>query len=351
MANLLLKNINKSFGSFEALSGVELEIKSGEFICLLGASGCGKTTLLRIIAGLESLSSGFLELDGVDLASLPCHRRNIGMVFQSLALFPHLSVGENIGFGLDVRGIKPADYRAQVEELLELVDLQDSYHRPVSTLSGGQQQRVAIARALAIEPTLFLMDEPFSALDANLRDKLQVEVKKIQRKLGVTTVFVTHGQQEAMSISDRIVILNNGQIEQAGTPAEVYSQPVSEFVARFMGTNNVFEVDFSNDGHVYYEGINIGKIPTRYHGLNGHRKIAVRPEYISLLSVKDNANANALTGKVEFIRYLGASIETEMNVGGRSFVQTKISDKAVEYSIASELEIRFNLEHAWVLES
>lgn len=349
MANLLLKNINKTFGSFEALSGVELEIKSGEFICLLGASGCGKTTLLRIIAGLESLSSGDMELDGVDLASLPCHQRNVGMVFQSLALFPHLTVGENIGFGLDVRGIKPVDSRAQVEDLLKLVDLQDSYYRSVSTLSGGQQQRVAIARALAIEPSLFLMDEPFSALDANLRDRLQVEVKKIQRKLGVTTVFVTHDQHEAMSISDRIVILNNGRIEQAGTPTEVYAQPVSEFVARFMGTNNVFEVDFSNDGFVYYEGKNIGKTPPYYHGLVGHRKIAVRPEYISLLSVKDNANT--LTGKVVFVRYLGASIETELDVGGRSFIQTQISDKTVEYTINSELEVCFNLEHAWVLES
>ena len=240
MATLSLNNIEKKFGTFQALKDVNLDIKSGEFICLLGGSGCGKTTLLRIVAGLETQTSGEMLLDGSDLSKVNCHERNVGMVFQSLALFPHLNVGENIAYGLEVRGVAKAERKTKAMELLEVVGLSGLFDRPSSALSGGQRQRVAIARALAIRPELFLMDEPFSALDAGLREHLQIEVKKLQRKLGVTTMFVTHDQNEAMSIADRIVILNEGRVEQAGTPTEVYAQPQTRFVADFMGTNNIF---------------------------------------------------------------------------------------------------------------
>lgn len=347
MAALHLSNITKSFGSFEALKGVDLEIEPGEFICLLGGSGCGKTTLLRIIAGLEHQTSGDLRLGDADLSAVPCHKRNVGMVFQSLALFPHLSVGENIAYGLDIRGVAKAERRVRADELLDTVGLSGLGARPVSALSGGQRQRVAIARALAIKPELFLMDEPFSALDAGLREHLQIEVKKLQRKLGVTTIFVTHDQNEAMSIADRIVILNGGQIEQAGTPMEVYSRPATRFVADFMGTNNVFEAEFAKGKEVTRGGVSLGMPMGETEALSGTRTIAVRPEYLTL----HDPSEGGLTGTVEFVRLLGNSIETEINVDGQTFIHTMISDRPQQFKVGERAAIRFDLDRAVVLPS
>ncbi|UWR12153.1 ABC transporter ATP-binding protein [Sulfitobacter mediterraneus] len=349
MAQLLLQNIQKSFGSFQALKDVSLDIASGEFICLLGGSGCGKTTLLRIIAGLEEQTSGRMRLDGDDLSAVDCHKRNVGMVFQSLALFPHLNVGQNIAYGLEVRGVDKTERLDRARELLDVVGLTGMFDRPVSALSGGQRQRVAIARALAIEPTLFLMDEPFSALDAGLREHLQIEVKKLQRKLGVTTIFVTHDQNEAMSIADRIVILNEGRIEQAGTPTEVYANPQTRFVADFMGTNNIFSPEFAKDGAVMLDGVDLGRSTGQIAGLTGKHTIAVRPEYVRLNAV--SKDETGLVGTVDFVRLLGASIETELSVGDRTFVHTMVSDRAPEFKVGDRAEIRFDLDHAWVIPS
>jgi putative spermidine/putrescine transport system ATP-binding protein len=348
MAGLSLSNVQKSFGSFQALKDVNLEIGSSEFICLLGGSGCGKTTLLRIIAGLEGATKGTLRLGNDDLAGIPCHKRNVGMVFQSLALFPHLNVAQNIAYGLDIRGVGKDDRQKRAAELLETVGLGGLSDRPVSALSGGQRQRVAIARALAIEPVLFLMDEPFSALDAGLREHLQIEVKKLQRKLGVTTIFVTHDQNEAMSIADRIVILNEGRIEQAGTPTEVYSRPATPFVANFMGTNNVFEAEFGGDD-VKLDGRSLGAPGGKTRGLTGRHMVAVRPEYLQLS--QPSATDTGLVGTVEFVRLLGASIETELNVEGRTFVHTRISDSPPEFGVGDKAAIEFDLDHAWMIPS
>ncbi|MDP2519995.1 ABC transporter ATP-binding protein [Shimia thalassica] len=349
MARLSLKNIQKTFGNFQALEDVNLDIASGEFICLLGGSGCGKTTLLRIIAGLEDQTSGEMLLEGADLTKVHCHKRNVGMVFQSLALFPHLNVGQNIAYGLDVRGVAKDTRLARARDLLEVVGLTGLFERPVSALSGGQRQRVAIARALAIEPTLFLMDEPFSALDAGLREHLQIEVKKLQRKLGVTTIFVTHDQNEAMSIADRIVILNEGRIEQAGSPTEVYARPQTRFVADFMGTNNIFSPEFSQGGPVMLDGVDLGSPQGDLAALSGKHTIAVRPEYVRLKPV--SVDESGLTGTVDFVRHLGASVETELSVGERTFIHTMVSDRAPDFQVGDRAEIQFDLSHAWVIPS
>ena len=346
MATLSLKNIEKKFGTFQALSGVNLEIKDGEFICLLGGSGCGKTTLLRIIAGLEDLTAGALLLDGNDLSQVTCHNRNVGMVFQSLALFPHLNVGENIAYGLEVRGVAKAERNAKARDLLDVVGLSGLFERTVSALSGGQRQRVAIARALAIEPSLFLMDEPFSALDAGLREHLRIEVKKLQRKLGVTTIFVTHDQKEAMSIADRIVILNDGRIEQAGTPTDIYARPQTRFVADFVGTNNIFSPEFTKGGDALLNGVSLGKPTGTLAELSGKHTIAVRPEYLRLTAPRAG---KGVIGTVDFVRLLGASIETELSVGDRKFVHTMVSDRAPEFAVGAQAEITFDLAHAWVI--
>ncbi len=348
MSRLSLDQIEMTFGTFQALKGVSLEIASGEFICLLGGSGCGKTTLLRIIAGLATQSSGALMLEGTDLSSIPCHRRSVGMVFQSLALFPHLNVAQNIAYGLEVRGVAKNIRLRKAEDLLDTVGLSGLGDRAVSALSGGQRQRVAIARALAIEPALFLMDEPFSALDAGLREHLQIEVKKLQQKLGVTTIFVTHDQNEAMSIADRIVILNEGRIEQAGTPTEVYARPATRFVAEFMGTNNVFGAEFAG-GEVVMDGVTLGKPSEAMAKLTGRHVMAVRPEYLQLSKPTDASTG--LVGTVNFVRLLGASIETEVSVGDRSFVHTMISDRAPEFAVGDRAAIDFDLAHAWVIPS
>lgn len=349
MAQVSLRSIGKSFGSFEALRDVNLDIESGEFICLLGGSGCGKTTLLRIIAGLLPETVGELTLDGADFSKVPCHQRNVGMVFQSLALFPHLNVGDNIAYGLDIRGIAKKDRRQKAEELLETVGLPGLYNRQVSELSGGQRQRVAIARALVIEPSLFLMDEPFSALDASLREHLQIEVKKLQRKLGVTTIFVTHDQHEAMSIADRIVILNEGRIEQAGTPTDIYAHPKTEFVANFMGTNNIFKAEFSAGEDVVFDEVSLGKPVAEMAKLRGEHTVAIRPEYLRLKAA--NSDSTGLVGTVDFVRLLGASVETEITCGDKMFIHTMISDRPPEFAVGDRVEVSFDLSHAWVIPS
>lgn len=348
MATLSLKNIERSFGSFKALKDVSLDIQSGEFICLLGGSGCGKTTLLRIVAGLDAQTAGDMLLDDNDFTSVPCHQRNVGMVFQSLALFPHLNVADNIAYGLEVRGVPKTERHARALDLLDTVGLSELGERPVSALSGGQRQRVAIARALAIEPKLFLMDEPFSALDAGLREHLQIEVKKLQRKLGVTTIFVTHDQNEAMSIADRIVILNGGRIEQAGSPTEIYAKPKTRFVAEFVGTNNVFGAEISASD-VVMDGISLGLPSPAMSNLLGKHVMAVRPEYLRLSPAHEDSHG--LVGDVNFVRLLGASIETELSVNGRTFIHTMISDRAPVFEVGDRAEISFELDHAWVIPS
>lgn len=344
MAELEISHLGKSFGAFEALKDITLTIQSGEFICLLGGSGCGKTTLLRLVAGLEDHNKGDILLGGKDLTAIPCHKRNIGMVFQSLALFPHLNVGDNIGYGLNLRGESKAVVRKEVDRLLGMIGLDGLADRQVSALSGGQRQRVAIARALALSPDIFLMDEPFSALDAALRDQMQIEVKRIQRALGVTTIFVTHDQREAMALADRIVIMQDGKIEQAGPPDVLYAQPQTRYVAEFIGTNNIFDLTFTNEGVLFGE-TNLGKAKGKNEGVLGTHSVAVRPEAITLTK----ASKTGLTGTLTTQRRLGAVIEREIDVNGQTVFQSAFAGQGDGFAEGDTVAISWGPDAAWVI--
>ncbi len=239
MARVELVNITKSFGSVVAVKNANVVFEEGSFTTLLGPSGCGKTTILRMISGLGSPSSGDIMIGGKRVNNIPIHKRNLGLVFQNYALFPHRSIGENIAFGLKYRGVSKSDVLEKVRSALDIVRLPGVEDRYPQQLSGGQQQRIALARAIVIEPDVLLLDEPLSALDANLREDMRVELKAIQDRIGVTTIFVTHDQSEALAMSDKIVVMSAGAVEQIGTPNEVYNIPASEFVATFLGASNL----------------------------------------------------------------------------------------------------------------
>ena len=308
MSALSIKGVAKHFGDVTALDNVSLDIPEGTFTCLLGPSGCGKTTLLRIVAGLEQPSAGAVVLDGTDISGLPAHKRGLGMVFQSLALFPHLSVAENIGYGLKLQGVSSPERRAKAEELLGLVRLEGVADRRITQLSGGQRQRVAIARALALEPKLFLLDEPLSALDAKLREEMQVELRELQRRLGVTTILVTHDQREAMTMGDLIVVMDHGEIRQAGAPLDVYRTPADRFVADFLGGANLMQGEVAARNTVALGGANIKVDDTIDAGSGAAVTLCVRAEDIQLTRGEKNGD-NSLPATVSFVRDLGHVVE------------------------------------------
>ena len=316
MRGLVFRGVAKSFGSITAVKNIDLELPEGRFVSFLGPSGCGKTTLLRLIAGLETPSAGRIILDGNDLTDVPTHKRNIGMVFQSLALFPHLSVGENITYGLRIRGLDKATRRQRANELLELVRLPGVAERHINQLSGGQRQRVATARALALEPKLFLLDEPLSALDAKLREDMQVELRMLQERLGITTIIVTHDQREAMTLSDIVVVMSNATIEQVGPPLEIYRNPASAFVADFIGNSNLIEARVAGAGKVAIggRGFAVGKIPDGLHE-GAEVMVSIRPEDVHIHAAGDTG-PNRLEGRVIFVRDVGVTVEVFIDCGG-----------------------------------
>ena len=309
MSGLTLQGVAKHFGTVTAVDDVTLAVPHGTFVCLLGPSGCGKTTLLRMIAGLEDPTAGRILLDGADITEVPTHKRDFGMVFQSLALFPHLNVGDNIAYALRIRGLPKAEQRARVEELLALVHLPGYAERPVSKLSGGQRQRVAIARALAVSPRLFLLDEPLSALDAKLREAMQVELRQLQQQLGITTIVVTHDQREAMTMADLVVVMSEGQIRQAAPPVEIYRRPADSFVADFIGSTNLLELT-RVDGQATIAGHVLPGLALP-EGQDSAR-LSIRPEDVHLTAPGNGA----LTGRVTFLRDLGGTVETYVEVAG-----------------------------------
>jgi putative spermidine/putrescine transport system ATP-binding protein len=314
---LRIEHVSKSFGSFQALIDVDLEFPHGKFICLLGPSGCGKTTLLRCIAGLEAPTAGRIRLDGQDLTGTPAHKRGFGMVFQSLALFPHLSVGENIAYGLKVRGVDQGQRRKRAEELLELVRLRGVIDRPVSQLSGGQRQRVAIARALALNPKVFLLDEPLSALDAKLREAMQIELRLLQQRLGISTIVVTHDQREAMTMSDIVVIMDHGRVQQVASPLDSYRSPSNAFVADFIGISNLVPGTLGGRDTVLVDSrpIRVRHLPEEI--ADGARvTLSVRPEEVHVRPAEANGD-NHLAGEVSFVRDLGASVEIRVRCGDK----------------------------------
>lgn len=307
MIDLRVENIVKRYGTVNALDTVSLDIPEGTFTCLLGPSGCGKTTLLRIIAGLELPDSGRIELRGQDISNLPAHKRDLGMVFQSLALFPHLNVADNIAYGLKLRGVPASKRRERVRELLDLIQLQGLEDRSSTQLSGGQRQRVAIARALALEPKLFLLDEPLSALDAKLREDMQVELRDLQRRLGVTTVLVTHDQREAMTMADMIVVMDHGTIRQAGAPLDVYRAPADRFVADFLGGANLIDGVMGDQSVVLGDTtIQVGE--TNAIAYKNPACLCIRAEDIEFRPAGSQED-NCLSGRVSFVRDLGHQVE------------------------------------------
>ncbi len=316
MAELQLQGVGKRFGPVVAVEDVDLTIPDGELVCLLGPSGCGKTTLLRIVAGLEEPTTGRLLLDAEDITGLPAHRRNFGMVFQSLALFPHLTVAGNIAYGLRVRGRDAAAQNARVKALLELVQLPGVAGRHIAQLSGGQRQRVAIARALALEPRLFLLDEPLSALDAKLREAMQVELRLLQQRVGITTIIVTHDQREAMTMSDLVVVMGNARVQQVGTPLEIYRNPVNTFVADFIGTSNLLPVTVAGRDGVALSGRTL-RVPEIGADVpdGSAATLSIRPEDVHILR-QGRDGENRIAGTVTFVRDVGASVETHAECHG-----------------------------------
>jgi putative spermidine/putrescine transport system ATP-binding protein len=317
MAGLYLQDIDKLFGSVVAVRNVDLHIPHGRFVCFLGPSGCGKTTLLRLIAGLERPTRGRICLEEKDITDQPAHQRNFGMVFQSLALFPHLTVGENIAYSLRIRKKAAADCRRRTEELLDLVRLPGYADRDISQLSGGQRQRVAMARALAIEPRLFLLDEPLSALDAKLRENMQLELRVLQQRLAVTTILVTHDQREAMTMSDLIVVMGtDNQVHQMGTPLEIYRRPADTFVADFIGTSNLLRGTCGGGRQVAVSGkmLHVEAMPATIPA-GSEVTLCARPEDI-YVKAGITEGENHLPGRVTFVRDVGSSVEIYLDCSG-----------------------------------
>ena len=331
---LKIENLTKNFGQFTALRDISLEVFPGEFVCFLGPSGCGKTTLLRAIAGLDIQTRGSIAQAGADISVLPPAERDFGIVFQSYALFPNLSVEKNVAYGLESRRAQRDEASQRVAELLALVDLADQAKKYPAQLSGGQQQRVALARALATSPGLLLLDEPLSALDAKVRAHLRLEIKDLQKRLAVTTIMVTHDQEEALTMADRIVVMNHGVIEQIGTPQEIYASPASQFVADFIGTMNFLNAKIAASGKCLLEAT---EVAVNTSGLEAGQQVqlAVRPEDIHLeakesVSVKDQ---NQAQGTIESLEYLGAFVRATVKLhqsGAR--VQADLSSGSIDQS-------------------
>ncbi len=294
-----LRHIRKAFDNFVALNDINLQIEKGEFVCFLGPSGCGKTTLLRIIAGLEVQTSGEVFQAGRDISRLPPAQRDYGIVFQSYALFPNLSVADNVAYGLVNRKTSRAEIRARVTELVKLVGLPGSEGKYPSQLSGGQQQRIALARALATRPGLLLLDEPLSALDALERVRLRQEIRALQQTLGVTTIMVTHDQEEALSVADRIVVMNQGVIEQVGTPMDIYREPASPFVADFVGKVNALP------GRISGGLLHCGALQLPHRGADGEVKVYLRPEDVLARPIAPG-DAHVFEANIEKIEFLGS---------------------------------------------
>jgi len=348
MTHLELTHLHKSFGSAVAVEDFNLAVAQGEFISFLGPSGCGKTTTLRMIAGFELPTSGKIAINGADLTYTPPNKRNVGMVFQSYALFPNMTVAQNVGYGLKIAGKTKAEIEARVAEMLALIQMEKFAARYPYQLSGGQQQRVALARALAIRPQVLLLDEPLSALDAKIRLELRQEIRRIQRQLGITTIYVTHDQEEALSLSDRIVVMSQGRIEQIGTPTAIYNEPATEFVAQFVGHINLLPVEVITPAEgVVRLGAQVIRAG-RFGHLNGRPvRLAVRPEELNPGFVE---GLNNLSGRVESVTYLGSIVRIRVEVEGHLLALDMFNERRLKIpAVGDALQVHFPVEACWLL--
>ena len=328
MARLDLEKLGKRYGDFHAVRDVSLSVADGEFLVLLGPSGCGKTTTLRMVAGFIEPTSGTVRLGGADVTLLPPWKRNAGMVFQSYALFPHLTVAQNVAFGLEMRKLPRADIGRRVEETLALVRLGGYGGRLPRQLSGGQQQRVALARALAIRPDVLLLDEPLSNLDAKLRQEVRVEIRELQRQLGLTTVMVTHDQEEALTMADRLVVMNEGLVRQVGSQRDLYERPADRFVAGFVGRSTFLDGAVEAPGRFRSDG---GLQLSCRDGKAGRAVLSLRPERIEIGPLAPSGPRsgldNSLSGTVEFVSYLGALIDIHVRLSPADRLVVQIANR------------------------
>lgn len=334
-AGVLVEDVNLSYGTTHVLKSINLEVRPGEFFAFLGPSGCGKTTLLRLIAGFNMAQSGSVRIAGEDISALPPWKRDVGMVFQSYALWPHMTVAKNVAFGLEERKVPKAEIDRRVKAALELVSLGHLAERRPSQLSGGQQQRVAVARTVVIEPKVLLLDEPLSNLDAKMRVQVRRELRDLQQRLGLTTIFVTHDQEEANTICDRIAVMNDGIIQQVGTPMELYEKPANLFVAGFLGAANILEGSVVGDGaDKAFELKGGARLPIpRGHSADAASRLVFRPQYADLVRAKAGSSA-PLTGVVAHREFLGATVRYSVTLGS-----SEVTVEAPFQSGASLIEV------------
>jgi putative spermidine/putrescine transport system ATP-binding protein len=349
MARLQLSGLTKTYGDFRAVAGVDLDISQGELVVLLGPSGCGKTTTLRMIAGFIAPTAGEIRLGGKDITRQPPWKRNTGLVFQSYALFPHLTVADNVAFGLRMRKLPPSQIAAKLEEALRLVRLEGLADRLPRELSGGQQQRVALARALVIEPDILLLDEPLSNLDAKLRHEVRVEIRELQKELGLTTVMVTHDQEEALTMADRLVVMSHGQVQQVGSQRDLYENPANAFVAGFVGRTNFLHGRVEQPGVFRSEsGLTI-RCDERAadHG----RTLALRPERLSLAPAPVPGADNCFPATVEFASYLGGIMEyyVRLTPSDRMMVQAVNKFADPSYAAGDRVHLHWPAQASLVL--
>jgi putative spermidine/putrescine transport system ATP-binding protein len=326
MASLTIEKLTKRYGNSLAVDGLDLSVREGELVALLGPSGCGKTTTLRMVAGFLPPTSGRVLFDREDVTAVPAHKRSTGMVFQSYALFPHMTVAQNVGFGLEMRGLGVAERERKVEEALKLVRLSDLSARLPRELSGGQQQRVALARALVINPKLFLLDEPLSNLDAKLRSEVRIEIRALQQRLGLTTLLVTHDREEALTMADRLVVMASGRVRQVGSPKELYDEPQDAFVADFVGRCNIITGRREGPSHFRTKGGLLLAVDTASRESDNATAFALRPERI-LINPGNNGHT---CGLVEAVTYLGAQTEYHVRIDQELFVVVRPTPSASE---------------------
>jgi spermidine/putrescine transport system ATP-binding protein len=348
-----LVDLVKRFGDFTAVAGINLEMPSGEFFSLLGPSGCGKTTSLRMIAGFERPSEGQILLDGVDMAQTPPHKRNVNTVFQNYALFPHLTVEENVAFGLKYKDVSKQDTKKRVVDALELVALTGFGHRRPNQLSGGQQQRVALARALILNPAVLLLDEPLGALDAKLRKRLQIELKALQEEVGITFIYVTHDQEEALTMSDRIAVMSQGRVEQVGPPKEIYEEPATAYVADFLGVSNLMEATAAGttEGGCRVKLGDFDLVAGQGEADTvGPAKITIRPERVQLVD-HGQTGENTIPAMVERVVYVGSVLQVMLNLAPGERIQAWIHNEGgdLPYTSGSPVAARLPREALRVL--
>ncbi len=357
MGRVELRKVSKTFPpSIRAVDDVDLVIEEGEFVTLLGPSGCGKTTTLRIIAGFDEPEKGLILINDQDVTTLPPYYRDCGMVFQSLALFPHMDVFGNIAYSMRIRKLPKTEMQDKVIELLQLVKLSGMEKRRIEQLSGGQRQRVAFARALAMNPSVFLLDEPFAALDKNLREEMQIELRRLQKRIQITTVFVTHDQREAMSMSDRIVVMNQGRIEQVGSPRAIYLNPASAFVANFIGTTNLISATVKAVDHKTIHLMTPdGSILAAKEELDVTKGkeylISLRPESVRLSAEIDKNLENSFLGEVGFKRHVGELIEYYVNTQSGQEIIASYQTGRPEFSEGDTVRVLVDPKACKILES